>query len=470
MSEKRRENFSILFKPTHACNFKCEYCHDRSNRERVGDMRAPDELLKHTLKLLEEYTKNVQFIWHGGEPTVLGTQYYRDVQDEFYYRYKTKFEQSLQSNGSLLNEDWLKLKKEANISIGVSNDILSQEIRVGMQYSLGELAKLFDKHEFGLSVITVINGENCEMMLDILKKGEEIGLRSLSMNAIYNPSRNKKLPKHLELDPVKYAESFEEMMKYWLYNDIKIGERSMKEKICLVCGSTEQTTCTYGDCRMHWIGVGPTGEVTFCDRDLGEGFDFGNIMDMESIDDYHNSQGFIKFYNDVQSRLDNYCSKCNYFRFCRGGCNANHLSATGTLTKCDEIRCECTKKTFDVAYKLLRELDIRSNDMNKTAKEYLNNLDYIPLVEIKEFLKKKNIDLSNATYEEDNITNCKEFKLFKLFNQDKEPAVGSIHSDYVGYHPEPTENMMIAEANRKSFIESFYRDFKNKIYEITEGK
>jgi len=464
--ENRKKNFAILFKPTHKCNFKCEYCHDRINRERVGDIEASDELLNHTLKLLEDYAEEVLFIWHGGEPTTMGTEYFDKAQDEFYYRYRTKFEQSLQSNGSLVNQEWLDLMKNTGIDIGVSNDVLTQEIRVGKEYSLEELNKLFISNNKELGVITVINGENTHLMTEILKEACRIGLVNLSMNTAYNPSADRKLPAHLDLNSEKYGKEFRRMMETWLHNEMNIRERSMCQKISLICGITERLTCTYGDCRDNWIGVGPTGDITFCDRDMTAEYNFGNIMDMESIDDYHNSEGFKKFYTDIQYRLDNVCNKCEIYNLCRGGCNANHLSATGSLRKTDDIRCNCIKNALKVTYDLLRNVDLRDDSLSETANKYLRGIGFLPLVEIKEFLANKGLDVGKLEYDKENYTKCTEFKMYKLFNPNRASIDGE-HSDNVVYlvvsHTKSKEEKY---NDRQQALDYIYNNIEEKILNI----
>lgn len=464
--ENRRKNFAILFKPTHKCNFKCEYCHDRVNRDKVGDVEASEELLKHTLKLLEDFSEEVVFIWHGGEPTTMGTEYYDKVQDEFYYRYRTKFNQSLQSNGSLLNQDWMDLMKKTGIDIGVSNDILTQEIRVGKEYSLEKLNKLFMGNEQELGVITVINGENTHLMTEILKKACDMGIVNLSMNMAYNPSATKKLPEHLDLNPDKYGVEFRRMLDTWLHNEMNIRERSICQKISLTCGISDRITCTYGDCRMNWIGVGPTGKITFCDRDMTDEFNFGNIMDMESIEDYHNTEGFKKFYNEVQYRLDNVCSKCEIYNVCGGGCNANHLSANGSLRKNDETRCDCIKNALKETYDLMRNIDLRDCSLSETANKYLREIDFLPLVEIKEFLMGKGLDINKLEYNKDKYTECSEFKLFKLFNPNR-VAIDNKHSDNIVYLKSSyTKSKEEKYNDRKKAIDNIYSNIEERILNI----
>lgn len=464
--KNRRERFSILFKPTHKCNFKCEYCHDRINRERVGDVEASDKVLKQTLRLLEDYAKEVSFIWHGGEPTTMGTEYYNRVQEEFYYRFKTKFDQSMQSNGSLLDEEWLDLSEETGISIGISNDIMTQNIRVGKEYSLEELVEMYGKRNMRLGIITVINGENVQLMTEMLQKANDMKIKNLSMNRVYNPSINSNIPEHLELNPEIYGKEFSRMLDTWLHSEMEIAERSIMQKISLITGVTDGVTCTYGDCRDKWIGVGPTGEVTFCDRDFGSDFDFGNIMDMESINDYHNTEGFKKFYSDIQYRLDNVCSGCSVYKMCRGGCNANHLSATGTLRKNDAVRCECIINALKETYDKLRTVNLMGDEISESANKYLRNIDLIPLTEIVEFLKDKGYNLDKIEYDKEKFTECSEFKIFKLFNPNRS-TINNEHSDCIVYICGEHGRLKEDKYNgRKQALETIYSSVAEEVKNI----
>jgi len=126
--------FSLLIKPTHRCNLDCKYCYDKPYREKIKtDMSFTT--LDRILKLLSEYTERVQLIWHGGEPTMVGIQWYIKAYEEVISKYPMlHIDSYIMSNGVNYNEKWFNIFKQYKISPGMSYNAMYQEkLRVSNQ-------------------------------------------------------------------------------------------------------------------------------------------------------------------------------------------------------------------------------------------------------------------------------------------------------------------------------------------------
>ncbi len=130
---ERRDSYSILVKPTAMCNLNCEYCYDLPMRERLGNCKMSREIVEHIADLVNKHTKRVQWIWHGGEATMMGREWFEDIQDVFDKRYATEFTQNVQSNGLNFARDygWIDTLNKTGINPGISYDGFTQEVRVG---------------------------------------------------------------------------------------------------------------------------------------------------------------------------------------------------------------------------------------------------------------------------------------------------------------------------------------------------
>ena len=88
----------------------------------------PQEVVVATLKSIDDYlktipSKTIELTFHGGEPLIAGIDFYNrffDLADKYIKSGKVKY--SIQTNGSLLNLEWISLFKEHDVSIGVSLD------------------------------------------------------------------------------------------------------------------------------------------------------------------------------------------------------------------------------------------------------------------------------------------------------------------------------------------------------------
>ena len=106
------DNFiTILCKPTHECNMDCEYCYDKKEKKLVNNKRIPIDLLEKTIKISLKGFKNITWIWHGGEATLMGKDFFVKAK-ELFDKYKTdehNIEFLIQSNGKNISDtyDWL---------------------------------------------------------------------------------------------------------------------------------------------------------------------------------------------------------------------------------------------------------------------------------------------------------------------------------------------------------------------------
>jgi uncharacterized protein len=119
----------VLAKPTGAvCNLQCSYCFFL-NKERLypdSNFRMSDEVMETYIRQLIEshQSPRVTVSWQGGEPTLMGINFFRRAID-FQKRYKRPgmiFENTLQTNGTLLNDDWCEFLQKHNFLVGISID------------------------------------------------------------------------------------------------------------------------------------------------------------------------------------------------------------------------------------------------------------------------------------------------------------------------------------------------------------
>ena len=120
--------FNIMMKPAGSlCNLDCAYCYYLDKAEIYGG-REPRMSLEMLEQVVRDYiaandVPEVQFVWHGGEPLVMGLDFYRKAL-EFQHRYaggKT-VHNSLQTNGTLITREWARFFKENDFLLGVSID------------------------------------------------------------------------------------------------------------------------------------------------------------------------------------------------------------------------------------------------------------------------------------------------------------------------------------------------------------
>ncbi|PXF33276.1 sulfatase maturase, partial [Mesotoga sp. SC_NapDC] len=120
--------FHVMAKPTGAlCNLDCAYCFYLHKQELINSRRViSDEVLE---RFIYEYINSqtvpeIVFTWQGGEPTLLGVDFFRRVveYERLYCPPGKKVANDLQTNGTLLDEKWCEFLKEHNFLVGISID------------------------------------------------------------------------------------------------------------------------------------------------------------------------------------------------------------------------------------------------------------------------------------------------------------------------------------------------------------
>ncbi len=120
--------FATMLKPAGStCNLDCHYCYYLDKAVQYGGRQAvmSDELLERYIKqyITANEVPTVQFCWHGGEPLLLGLDFYRRAMElQKKYADGKRIENTLQTNGTLVDEAWCDLFASNNFLVGVSLD------------------------------------------------------------------------------------------------------------------------------------------------------------------------------------------------------------------------------------------------------------------------------------------------------------------------------------------------------------
>lgn len=431
IDDGRKSHWSLLVKPTEACNLDCQYCYAKPFREKYGNLKMSYETIDKILKLASEQAQEIQWIWHGGEPTLMGVEWYKQVQELFYkYSDKTKFKQSMQTNGTMLDKNWADLNKNYGINIGVSFDVFNQDIRMGSNKI--DLEKRLDEYMNAggqCGTITVINKESYKRQIELYEYFKTNRRISPAFNHVYRSDGT--LAYDLEMELEDYSKEYMNYYNYWI-NDTSpeaLPERSINILTKQVIGN-RNIVCTYSDCRNSWIGINPIGQLYPCDRYVPDKYSMGNIKDFESIKDMYKADGYQLYYLETQQRLLTHCKECGYLQYCEGGCNANHIATTGNASKIDTFSCEIFKKSFNDVYKILREIDIYKKRYNFNLYKLLMEEPYFTVKEIQEVLNGYNITIPTESLDDKDIFKSKEFRIMRIFNPFKGAEIMNHHTDY----------------------------------------
>jgi len=450
MNNKERKNrWSLLVKPTNDCNLNCKYCYDLPMREKHGATIMPFEMIEHIGKLTSDYAAEVSWIWHGGEPTLMGTEWYKQAQEKIWSNYRTLYQFQMQSNGLLLDEEWADFSEDYKTDIGMSFDVFSQQdVRIGAKENKDYIdkIKLFNNRNLSLGTISVITAENMDRQIELYEYYKRQGLSAPAFNHIYRSGGS--VAHGLEPEANDFVDAYDAYFKYWLKDSSEksLAERSIIEGLEVVTGGNE-LCCTFSDCRLNWVGVNADGGVYPCDRHVPDRYYMGNIMNAKSVDELYDTEGFKNYYDDVEKRFNGACKECGYLDYCGGLCNANHIAVSGSADGIDEFSCELFKGKMRVVYNAMRDIDLYKGEHNITFLKKAIEHPFFNTREIITFLHKAGYPVNNLIDGDDvDLLERRDFKLFSVFNAFKRAK--SSNPGHVNYRTVQYEYSINLKENR----------------------
>ncbi len=355
-------NLQIIVKPTHECNLNCKYCYLEDSAEKG---RMSESLLAQTIEKVSDYTENSHWIWHGGEPLLMGIDFYRSVKDiqDFYRKRNKNFSNGIQTNGTLINYNLINFCKETNdFHLGLSIDgpekihnltrIYSNE--KGSFEEVIKKQKLLKRNGLNSGAICVIQSKNIEYPQELYHffKSEKINVK---FNPLIKSGKANKNINNLGITPKQYGDF---LLKLWnIYNEDVLKENKLFIEInpfIDILGNIATQNplgCNYSiSCRNNFISIGPEGDIYPCGRFDGiKEFWMGNIQ-KNTLEEAINSEINIKLKNRTLENVSG-CSKCDFGKICNAGCMHNSYCESNIFGK--DPYCSSYKILFREMKKVL---------------------------------------------------------------------------------------------------------------------
>jgi uncharacterized protein len=292
--------------------------------------------------LLERPREEMEIIWHGGEPLLLGPRYF---QRALHYQEKhcaatvTRIQHSIQSNLTLLSREFLEpLKKLGIKTFGTSYDPIEGvrglgEKRDGKAYNerFLEAICLLEEEGFNWGVIYVVTKRSLAQPLNIFHFLTNLSPnRGLAFNPVLLYGGG---PDHLKITPSEYAEFLGAIFPVWWRHHDDFGTvepfsslvgKMVDDRQALIC--TESGTCAYS-----YVSVLADGSTSHCGRSVDMG-----VLHYGSIHDYPFSQIFSNPQREILQQRQTVlpamaCRECRWWEFCHGGCPLGGWSAAGSF-------------------------------------------------------------------------------------------------------------------------------------------
>jgi uncharacterized protein len=371
-----------------ACNLDCEYCfylekqalfaaHERS--------RMSDDVLQAFITgyISSQPTPVVEFVWQGGEPTLLGLEFFRRVIElqKPYLRQKT-IKNSLQTNGTLLNDAWCRFLKSHDFMVGISmdgpkeiHDRYRRDRKGGGTFDeVLRGLRLLQKHQVEYNVLAAVARETAARPLEVYRFFKDAGVEFIQFTPIIERLAGEdearlglRLAAPAALDradetaavapwsvpPEAYGDFLNAVFDEWVRHDV--GRTFVMNFEWALCawGGIPAGVCVHAPECGRSLVIEHNGDVFACDHFVYPRYRLGNIM-TETLPAMVAASLRSGFGLAKASALPDCCRECDVLAACRGGCPKHRF--TGTLRDEPGLNylCEGYRKFFRHSRKYLR--------------------------------------------------------------------------------------------------------------------
>lgn len=332
------DHINILAMPTDSCNMNCVYCFHKPFQNDMETMSV--ETLKRMLEITAPFYKSIQFIWHGGEPLLMGLDFYQKV-IELQKPLSCSIKNSIQSNLTLLTPEMAAFFSENNIYVSGSYDgVCNAQLRGNDEKILAGRA-LMTKTGKRCGLIMVVSNANIHHLIDSYHFFKEQNI-NFSLNLYLDQKDNEK--KELQLQEDTAADRLNELFDYWAYDKTGSIHISYFKQILDYLLFQKKSLCTYTSCLGRWIGVRHDGEIVPCNRYFQKQYSYGNVFDYTDIGQAFDSEGFVTLLRQAVTRREK-CRSCEIYSFCNGGCNNTAMNENG-IENNNGLSCKILKSVY----------------------------------------------------------------------------------------------------------------------------
>jgi uncharacterized protein len=363
--------FHVMTKPIGPlCNLDCKYCFYLEKEKLFPaneNFKMSDEVLETYIRqyIEQQNVPEVSFAWQGGEPTLLGVNFFRKVVAlQKKYANAKSISNAFQTNGTLLDDEWGGFLAESGFLVGLSidgpaklHDAYRVDKKGGATYErvIAGL-RVLKKHKVEFNTLTVVNRVNSQKPLEVYRFLRDIGsgfiqfiplverladaeAKKLGLDLATPPRADEEGQKRMpvtdwSVEPKQYGEFLCTIFDEWVRRDVG---RTFVQIFDVTLGNTLATLgsphsqggglCVFSEKCGTALAMEHNGDVYACDHYVYPQFKLGNVLN-HSLGEMVASDFQRKFGHDKSDTLPRYCRECDVRGLCHGECPKHRFIRT----------------------------------------------------------------------------------------------------------------------------------------------
>jgi uncharacterized protein len=341
---KASREFQVFAKPGGSiCNLDCHYCYYLKKEHlypKGESFRMPDHILEAYIiqHIAASPGSVINFSWHGGEPTILGLEYFRKIValQRKHQPPNRRITNGIQTNGTLLDEDWCRFLAAEGFAVGLSLDgpqemhdryrITKSRNPTHKQAMQGY--KLLRQHQIPCDILCVVHAQNVQHPAEVYRFFKQIKAQYVEFLPLVEPQPDEEGGVSHRTVPAEALGNFLCMIfDEWMRQDIGRVKVQIFEEAARTAFGQEHALCifrrTCGDVPV----IEHNGDFFSCDHFVDAQHRLGNIQETPLVD-FLESPAQRAFGQAKLDTLPRYCEGCKVRDMCHGGCPKDRILRT----------------------------------------------------------------------------------------------------------------------------------------------
>lgn len=349
----------VMTKPVSSmCNLSCRYCYYLEkanlyrNEDKAGRFTMSEDLLERFIRdYIESQTMpQVLFSWHGGEALMRPLSFYKRVVElQKHYARGVQIDNSIQTNGTLLTDEWCEFFRENGWLVGVSIDGPQEFHDEYRRNKMGQPSfrkvmqgiNLLNKHGVEWNALAVVNDFNADYPLDFYNFFKEIDCRYIQFTPIVERLYPHKDGRHLaspmdngkvsladfSVSPEQWGEFLVTLFDEWVKEDVGKYFIQLFDATLANWVGQQPGVCTMARTCGHAGVMEYNGDVYSCDHFVFPEYKLGNIRTHTLVEMMYGERQ-QQFGMDKYAKLPAQCKNCEFLFACNGECPKNRFAFT----------------------------------------------------------------------------------------------------------------------------------------------
>ena len=342
--------FNIMIKPVGSlCNLRCRYCYYLDKADIYGgkEPRMTYEMLETFIReyIAANDVPEVLFNWHGGEPLLMGLDFYRKaIQLQEKYASGKRIRNALQTNATLVTAEWAAFFRENGFLIGVSLDgpkDVHDCYRAGKgggstsERVVKGIAELY-KAGVDYNIMATVNHKSEGRGLEIYQFLKGAGTRFIQFmpvlehvkdGRIVSPDEDGSQIAPWSVSAEGFGRFLCDIFDYWVRHDVgSVFINQFDSTLAMWCGE-QPGTCTFAQTCGGNSVIEHNGDLYPCDHFVYEDYRIGNVLETD-LRTLMASEKQIRFGIDKRNGLPKKCVTCRWYFACHGECPKHRFNRT----------------------------------------------------------------------------------------------------------------------------------------------